>query len=84
MPDEIDTILADASLRSKLVGAVGLLNKLTDKLERYVDVEERKVELGAECSEGEFDALEKVETDMEGLRNRLVAVQRILYGGKSR
>lgn len=81
MSDDIDRILTRASLRSKLTEAVSRLDTLTNKLERYVDVEERRVDLGARCTEAEFDAIEKVESDMEDIRERLIAVQRALGHG---
>lgn len=79
MLDDIDRILLEVSVRSKFVEAVGRLNSLAEKLDRYVDVEERRVNLGADYSEGEFDALEKVESEMEQIKRTLTIIQKSLH-----
>ena len=79
MGNDIDTILQEAQVRSKHSDAVARLNALIYKLDRYVDVEEKRIDEGAVCGEGEITALEKVEDDMEGLRGELLRVQRAVW-----
>jgi len=79
MADDIDRMLSEAAVRSKFAEAVRRLNDLTGKLERYVDIEERRVDYGAECAEGEFDALERVESEMEQIKRTLTVIQRSLH-----
>jgi len=81
MAEDIDTLLLEAGVRSKHIEAVNRLNDLTNKLDHYIDVEEKRIDEGAECSEGQMEALEKIEDDMESIRAQLLRVQQSIYGG---
>ena len=81
MSDDIDSVLAEAQLRSKFDAAVHEFADLMAFFEKYVDSEEFIVDTGEDFSEDEMDALDKVTEDLSQIEEQLESIHVMIYGG---
>lgn len=81
MADEIEKLLVEAQLRSKFKGAIEDFSNLVVFVDKYVDVEESRVESDTNFNENEIDALDMVANDMSKVEEDLNKVKKMLEGG---
>jgi len=81
MSNDIDKVLAEASLKSKFGGAVEEFVDLLGVVGEYIDAEERVVDSQGGFTEDEIDAMDKVVADLMQLERDLREIHKMVKGG---